>query len=349
MITGIATKNQTKNTSSSATAVWQRSLASAIRDPLELIRTLDLSWDEAIVSPEAAAQFRVLVPHSYVKRMQRGNWQDPLLMQVLPVLDEMKVIPDFVMDPVGDANAMVSAGLLHKYQGRVLLVTTGACAIHCRYCFRRHFPYSDANPAKGQWAQALDYIGSHPDISEVILSGGDPLTLSDERLADLSRRLAIMPHIKRLRIHTRLPLVLPERVDSALLSWIKQTRLQVIMVIHANHAQEFADDRVQQALMDLRSVGVLLLNQSVLLRGINDSVASLAALSEALIAAQVMPYYLHSLDKVQGAAHFQVSESEALALVTALRQQVPGYMVPQLVKEQAGEPSKTPLVAVNSN
>lgn len=343
MITGIAAKNQTKNSSSLTSSVWQRALASAVRDPFELIRLLELAGQGAEVSLEAARQFRLLAPHSYVRRMQKGDWHDPLLRQVLPLSAEMQLTQGFVSDPVGDHEAMVTEGVLHKYQGRVLLVATGACAIHCRYCFRRHFPYSEANPARDHWQDALDYIASHPEITEVLLSGGDPLTLSDERLSSLCERIAAIEHVQRIRFHTRLPIVLPERIDERLLTWLSRLNKQVIMVIHANHAHEFNDAEVQAGLKALCEVGVLLLNQSVLLRGVNDSVPALAALSEALVAAKVIPYYLHILDRVQGAAHFEVPEAEAKALVAALRLQVPGYMVPQLVREVAGEGAKIPL------
>ncbi|WP_298609002.1 EF-P beta-lysylation protein EpmB [uncultured Thiothrix sp.] len=343
MITGIAAKNQTKNSSSLTSSVWQRALASAVRDPFELIRLLELEGQGAEVSLDAARQFRLLAPHSYIRRMKKGDWNDPLLRQVLPLSAEMQLTQGFVSDPVGDHVAMVTDGVLHKYQGRVLLVTTGACAIHCRYCFRRHFPYSEANPARDQWQEALDYIAGNSAITEVLLSGGDPLTLSDERLSSLCERIAAIEHVQRIRLHTRLPLVLPERIDERLLTWLSQLNKQVIMVIHANHANEFQDAEVQAGLKALREVGVLLLNQSVLLRGVNDSVPALAALSEALVAAKVTPYYLHSLDRVQGAAHFEVPESEAKLLIEQLRLIVPGYMVPQLVREVAGEGAKTPV------
>lgn len=343
MITGIAAKNQTKNSSSLTSSVWQRALASAVRDPFELIRLLELERQGAEVSLDAARQFRLLAPHSYIRRMKIGDWHDPLLRQVLPLSAEMQLTQGFVSDPVGDHAAMVTDGVLHKYQGRVLLVTTGACAIHCRYCFRRHFPYSEANPARDHWQDALDYIASNSDITEVLLSGGDPLTLSDERLSSLCERIAGIEHVQRIRLHTRLPIVLPERIDERLLTWLSQLNKQVIMVIHANHANEFQDAEVQAGLKALREVGVLLLNQSVLLRGVNDSVPALAALSEALVAAKVTPYYLHSLDRVQGAAHFEVPESEAKLLIEQLRLIVPGYMVPQLVREVAGEGAKTPV------
>ncbi len=346
MITGIVEKHQTKNKSAHELAhqpaSWQRALATAVRDPFELMRLLELDAMPG-VSLEAARQFRLLAPHSYVRRMRKGDPHDPLLRQILPLDAELQPGEGYQFDPVGDQQAMVADGVLHKYQGRVLLVTTGACAVHCRYCFRRHFPYADANPARADWQAAVDYISANADVEEVLLSGGDPLTLSDERLQVLCEKLADIPHVRRIRFHSRLPVVLPERIDAGFIAWISALPVQVIMVIHANHAQELDASDVRQALSALRMANVLLLNQAVLLRGVNDTVASLRALSEALIEQQVMPYYLHVLDKVQGAAHFDVPETEALALLAALRQQVPGYMMPQLVREVAGEASKTPI------
>lgn len=230
-------------------------------------------------------------------------------------------------------------GLLHKYQGRVLLTLTGACAVHCRYCFRRHFPYSEANPATSHWEASLDYIRRHPDIEEVLLSGGDPLSLSDRRLGPLVRELAAIPHLKRLRIHSRLPVVLPERVNGDLLAWLADCRLTRVLVIHANHAREL-DAPVHQALSEIRNTGTHLLNQAVLLRGVNDSVTALAELSTALIDTGVQPYYLHLLDRVAGTAHFEVPEAEALALLRALQACLPGYLVPRLAREEAGASSK---------
>lgn len=221
-------------------------------------------------------------------------------------------------------------------------MTTGACAIHCRYCFRRHFPYADHNPTQAHWGQALHYITQNPSIREVILSGGDPLTLTDSRLAELVQTLATISHVKRLRIHTRLPVVLPERVDNHLLQWLEHTPLRKVVVIHTNHANEI-DDRVVTALNNLSRVGCHLFNQTVLLRGINDKVSALGDLSESLFDAGVIPYYLHLLDRVQGAAHFEVDIVTAQRLHQALRARLPGYLVPLLVQEQAGAPSKLPL------
>jgi EF-P beta-lysylation protein EpmB len=230
--------------------------------------------------------------------------------------------------------------MLQKYQGRALLVTTGACAVHCRYCFRRHFPYADSNPLASQWQQTIEQIQHDQSINEVILSGGDPLSLSDDKLSRLVEDLSAIPHLKRLRIHTRLPVVLPERIDERLLAWLQRCPLKVVMVIHANHANEI-DNEAEQALASLQKAGCQLLNQAVLLKGVNDSAAALVALSERLSEVDVMPYYLHLLDKVAGAQHFDVPEQEALELIAAIRTQLPGYLVPRLVREIQGEASKT--------
>ncbi len=322
-------------------SAWQRELAGAVRDPQELLQRLGLSGNP--VSMAAAQQFRLLVPHSYLQRMRPGAWDDPLLRQVLPVDAELQVVEGFQHDPVGDQYARVADGVLHKYHGRVLLVTTGACAVHCRYCFRRHFPYSESNPVKGEWEAALAYIRAQPDVQEVILSGGDPLALSDGRLALLFRQLRDIPHVTRIRFHSRLPVVLPSRIDEGFLRLLAQIPQQKVMVIHANHAQELAAWDVQQALAALHHAGVTLLNQAVLLRGVNDSVQAQVELSESLFAQRVLPYYLHLLDRVAGAAHFEVPESEALGLMAEIRQHLPGFLVPKLVREIAGEKAKVPV------
>ncbi|MGI9246673.1 MAG: KamA family radical SAM protein, partial [Steroidobacteraceae bacterium] len=236
-------------------------------------------------------------------------------------------------------------GLLHKYSGRALLVATGACAIHCRYCFRREFPYGEHNAGRDEFRPALDAIAADASIREVLLSGGDPLTLGDRRLRGLMEALGGIPHVSRVRVHTRLPVVLPDRIDDGFLAaWSAAPRLQRVMVIHANHANELRDAQdVAHALARLRGDGTVLLNQSVLLREVNDSVEALADLSEALFEHGVLPYYLHALDRVRGAAHFEVSDDSARALVADLAQRLPGYLVPRLVREVAGAGSKTML------
>ena len=320
---------------------WQAELANAITTTDELLRILKL--ERLTPSVAANSNFRLLVPRCYVDKMQRGDANDPLLLQVLPSLAENS--PAGLTDPVGDMHAMTAPGLLHKYHGRVLLITTGACAVHCRYCFRRHFPYTSANPRKGDWREAIDYIRSNEDIAEVILSGGDPLVLDNAVLQRLLALLEDIPHLQWLRIHSRLPVVLPSRIDKPLLDLLQRSRLRTTLVIHANHASEITDIEMA-ALQQLDMAGITLLNQSVLLKGINDSVTTLAALSRRLHDAGVLPYYLHMLDPVQGAMHFEVSRSRATALIDALRLQLPGFLVPRLVREQAGEGSKTAIFTI---
>ncbi|MFW6092428.1 MAG: EF-P beta-lysylation protein EpmB [Pseudomonadota bacterium] len=323
-------------------APWQQALARAIRDPEQLVERLRLPCDLLPAARRAAGLFPLRVPECYADRMRPGDPDDPLLAQVLPLRAEFDEAPAFLDDPVGDSAALRGQGVLHKYHGRALLVATGACAVHCRYCFRRHFPYADANASADRWRSALDYLADHDDVSEVILSGGDPLTLNDQRLTALARALAEIPHLRRLRIHSRLPVVLPERVDAALLHWLTTSRLKPVMVIHANHGNEI-DAGVADAVARLRERQVPVLNQAVLLAGVNDSVEAQAELNERLFDAGVMPYYLHLLDRVRGAAHFEVDEPRARHLHAELRARLPGYLVPRLVREDAGAPAKTPI------
>ncbi len=321
---------------------WQRELARAISDPAELLRELELDPALLPAARLAAARFPLRAPRGFVAQMRKGDPHDPLLRQVLPLAAELAPAPGFVTDPVGDGAAQAAPGVLHKYHGRALLIVTGACAVHCRYCFRREFPYVEAHAGVGQWRSALAYLAGDASIREVILSGGDPLSLSDQRLGLLLAELDRVPHLKRLRIHSRQPIVLPERVDDGLLDLFARTRLQSVLVVHANHPREI-DDTVRAALARLANAGVTLLNQSVLLRGVNDAAATLAELSEVLFAGRVLPYYLHLLDRVCGAAHFEVNESEASAIMEQLRQRLPGYLVPRLVREQPGQPAKIPV------
>ena len=322
-------------------ADWQLELANAITSVDELLYELELEQFENRLVRNSA--FRLRVPRAYVKKMQKGNADDPLLMQVLPVTAE-NALSGFT-DPVGDLNAMVTPGLLHKYQGRALLLATGACAIHCRYCFRRHFPYSASNPRKNEWKQALDYLHTHDDIHEVILSGGDPLVLDNAKLAQLFTALEYIPHIQWLRIHTRLPVVLPSRIDDDLITLLQKLRFKISLVIHANHANELMIDELE-ALQRLNSSGITLLNQSVLLKGVNDCTTSLATLSKRLYEAGVLPYYLHMLDPVQGAMHFDVPQSRAIEILNTLKNELPGYLLPRLVREIQGEASKTAIFTI---
>ena len=325
------------------TRPWQRAMAEAITDPHELCAALEL--DPALVVPAhaAARSFRLRVPRGFLARMEKGNPRDPLLLQVLPVGAELAPMPGFDRDPVGDLDSVAARGLLHKYHGRALLVATGACAIHCRYCFRRHYPYAEQSALHEGWSEAIEALRREASIEELILSGGDPLSLSDRRLRALTGELLRVPHLRRLRIHTRLPVVLPERVDGELLAWLGDMPWQKVMVLHVNHAREI-DDAVARACRDLAGAGVTLLNQSVLLAGVNDCAATLQDLSEALFSIGVLPYYLHLLDRVAGAAHFDVSDERALALHAALLSTLPGYLVPRLVREIPGAASKTAVV-----
>lgn len=319
---------------------WRRELAGAIREPVELAAILGLDPTELPGMAEADGDFRLLVPRGFAARMRRGDPDDPLLRQVLPHAAELAPQPTgYLADPLGEAAAARAPGLLHKYPGRVLLVTSGACAVHCRYCFRRHFPYPAENPRREDWNAAIATIAADASISEVILSGGDPLMLDDAVLARLADRLAGIGHLRRLRIHTRLPVVLPERVDEALLDWLHACRLPVTIVLHINHPREIGTE-LAAACARLRPHVRFLLNQAVLLAGVNDDVTTLAALSEALDAAGILPYYLHLPDRVAGTAHFSVTEECGRRLIGALRARLPGYLVPRLVRETPGALSK---------
>ena len=323
-------------------ARWQEAWRDAVRDPRELLAMLGLEHLAGRLSDAAAAQFPLRVPRGFVARMTPGDANDPLLRQVLPLDEEMRPVPGFGLDAVGDAAARTATGVLQKYRGRALLVATGSCAVHCRYCFRRHFPYAEETAARDGWREAVDAIRADEGIEEVLLSGGDPLSLATSKLAELTTALAGIPHIRRLRIHSRLPVVLPERVDDGLVRWLAALPWPVAFVIHANHANEF-DAEVDAALGRLRGAGAQLLNQAVLLRGVNDSVDALAALGERSFAAGVLPYYLHQLDRVAGVAHFEVPDEQALALHAELRARLSGYLVPRLVREIPGDTGKRPL------
>ena len=322
---------------------WRRSLATAIRDVETLLRELELPEEWAAEAIQAVKSFPVLVPRSFLDRMRVGDPHDPLLRQVLPVAEESLSTPGFVVDAVDDQAARVAPGLLHKYEGRVLLIAAGSCAVNCRYCFRRHYPYGEEPRRLEDWEPAISAIEQDSTVHEVILSGGDPLLLPDERLAALVERLERVEHLTRLRIHSRLPIVLPDRVNPELIELLRGSRLQPVMVVHANHPQEIAGD-CEEALRRLVRSGIPTLNQAVLLRGVNDNADVLADLCERLIDLGVLPYYLHQLDRVAGTAHFEVPEATGLELIAQLRKRLPGYAVPQFVREVAGEASKTPVL-----
>lgn len=319
---------------------WQRELAEAIRDPAELRALLGLP---PVPVPAAAKTFPLLVPRGFAALMRRGDLDDPLLRQVLPHGDEdLPQPPGFADDPLAEDGCAPAPGLLRKYRSRALLVTTGACAVHCRYCFRRHFAYDGLPRGPRWWTAAIANLRADPSVSELILSGGDPLTLPDVQLAEVITAAAGIPHLTRLRVHTRLPVVLPSRVDDGLLSWLTGTRLTPVLVIHANHPTELSP-AVGAACARLRAAGVTVLNQAVLLAGINDDVEVLAALSERLFAIGVLPYYLHVLDRVAGAAHFLVDDDRARELHRTLAARLSGYLVPRLVREEPGASGKSSL------
>ena len=320
---------------------WLKDLANAVSEPEKLLEMLQIDpapWEDGL---KARRLFAQRVPLSFVERMEIGNPNYPLLRQVLPVSEEFEEHQGYSIDPLEEQDNLIP-GLLHKYHDRVLMIIKGGCAVNCRYCFRRHFPYAENKGGHTQWQVALDYIAEHSELKEVIFSGGDPLMAQDHQLHWLIERIEAMPHIQRLRIHSRLPVVLPSRVTNDLCRLLSGTRLHTILVTHINHSNEI-NDELRLAMQQLKQANVTLLNQSVLLRGVNDSADQLMALSESLFKAGILPYYLHVLDKVQGAAHFMVSDDEAKVLMSELLTKVSGYLVPKLTREVGGRPSKTPL------
>ncbi|MFO0817420.1 MAG: EF-P beta-lysylation protein EpmB [Pirellulales bacterium] len=321
---------------------WHDSLRRAIRDPIELCEKLglDASWHEP--ARRAAELFPVFATLEYVSRITPGQPADPLLRQVLPLAEELQNTPGFTNDPVADEAAKLQPGILQKYAGRVLMVTTGACAIHCRYCFRRHYPYSESPRSAEAWQPALEQLAADSSIQEVLLSGGDPLTLVDAQLADIVERLARIRHLRRLRVHSRLPVVIPARVNDEMLAWLTASRLTPFFVVHINHPAEI-DAAVEASLARLIHAGVPVLNQAVLLRGVNDDVETLAALSLRLVDLRVIPYYLNQLDRVAGAAHFEVPVEQGRVLMEQLRARLPGYAMPRYVQDVPGDQSKRVL------
>jgi EF-P beta-lysylation protein EpmB len=324
---------------------WQNTLAHAFTRVDELLEYLQLDVKRLATGPLSTPAFGLRVPRPFAALIEKGNPDDPILRQLLPGTDETSQVAGYAPDPVGDLETEAIPGLLHKYHGRVLLIASGACGIHCRYCFRRHYPYSDSAAGRDSWKQAIDYIKNARDIDEVILSGGDPLTLSDERLSHLLEALGKIPHLKRLRIHSRLPVVIPERITPALLDALNQSPLQTLLVLHINHAAEISPALGRQT-AELKKAGITLLNQSVLLKGVNDQESTLCDLSHALFDADILPYYLHLLDKVSGAAHFEVEDHRAIALHRAISAKLSGYLVPRLVREISGEPCKRPVYKI---
>jgi L-lysine 2,3-aminomutase len=321
---------------------WQHFLQSAIRSLPELLEQLSLSTQQlphGLMHPD----FPLRVPRPFMERMKKGDPTDPLLRQVLATHEELQITPGYASDPLAEKQHNPVPGLLHKYHGRVLITATGHCAVHCRYCFRRVFPYQDNNPGQQGWKKIIQYIHERKEIKEVILSGGDPLSASDYLVAQWMGYIESIPHVRILRIHSRLPIVIPQRVTTALLRHCKNASLRIVLVIHCNHPQEL-DDSVQTALVALTHAGVTLLNQSVLLKNINDDANTLVALSQRLFECGVMPYYLHCLDPVQGTAHFALHPQRITEIMTAVMSQLPGYLVPKCVQEQAFAPHKVPII-----
>ena len=324
-------------------ANWQDQIRLPIKDPLTLLKQLDIPSGQIDLPVASLNSFPLKVPQPFLDRIKKGDPHDPLLRQVLPLAAEDVEQPGFTTDPVGELERRRATGILHKYYGRALMLTTGACAIHCRYCFRRHFPYNGGIAATGDWSEAMDYLTQDNSIREVILSGGDPLVMSDDKLSVLFDKLETIPHLQRLRIHTRLPVVIPNRITAELVSKLSGLRLKPIVVIHCNHANEL-DDTAVTALVQIREAGIVVLNQSVLLKGVNDQWEVIASLCERMFASGVLPYYLHMLDRVAGSAHFDVAMETATAIMEKLRIYLPGYLVPRLVREQSGAPYKIPVL-----
>ncbi|WP_416041223.1 EF-P beta-lysylation protein EpmB [Acinetobacter lactucae] len=322
---------------------WQSQLSDLITDPSELLSLLELSSEQLLSGAILASEkFKLRVPRAFVGKMNAKNPLDPLLLQVLPHHLELEEHPEFVTDPLGEEAANQLPGVLHKYKSRFLLTLTGACAVHCRYCFRRHFPYQENLPKNEDWLNIKNYIEANPNINEIILSGGDPLTLSNRKLALWLERLSSLKQIQILRIHSRVPIVIPNRIDEELISLLKNSRLRIVLVVHSNHASEL-DDFTCSKLLQLSDHHITVLNQAVLLKGVNNSAQTLVDLSYRLFEARVMPYYLHVLDKVKGAQHFDLESSEIDEIYRDVLANLPGYLVPKLVREIAGEKNKTPL------
>jgi EF-P beta-lysylation protein EpmB len=322
---------------------WNQQLKQAIRTLPELLEAVDLELSELNQRQQACADFPLLVPRSFVERMEKGNPNDPLLLQVLPQAQENLEAEGFIKDPLAEKHSNLSKGLIHKYNSRVLLIMSSGCAVNCRYCFRRHFPYSENRTGDDDWQNILQYLAADNSIEEVIFSGGDPLMMNDQQLAQRIADLEQIPHIERLRIHTRLPVVIPERITEQLTQLLSDTRFITIMVLHINHANELKQV-LQPQLRALLQAGVMLLNQAVLLKGVNDTFAAQQALSKALISLNITPYYLHLLDKVQGAQHFAIADDEAIKIYKQMLNNLSGYLLPKLVREESGKGSKTPVI-----
>ncbi|MEH6649287.1 MAG: EF-P beta-lysylation protein EpmB [Motiliproteus sp.] len=327
---------------------WQQALAESITDPEQLIQLLQLPPSILPQLQRAGESFQLRVPRPFLDLMEPGNLNDPLLLQVLPQAQELLSQPGYLRDPLQEANHNPQRGIIHKYHGRVLLTLSGACAVNCRYCFRRHFPYQDNQLGSEQWQQVLDYLRQHPEVQEVIFSGGDPLATPDNRIFKMLDDLEQLPQLRRLRIHSRLPVVIPQRLTDALSQRLQQSRLQVVLVLHINHSNEISV-ALQQQLQPLQRGGITLLNQSVLLKGVNDNSDTLVHLSEQLFASGILPYYLYLLDPVEGAAHFDLDETRARLLAGQMAARLPGYLVPKLARDIPGKAAKTQILPLEAD
>lgn len=332
-----------KTSASEKLSAWQAALINAVVDPAELLALLELDKNLLDKAYAAAKLFPLKVPRGFIARMQKGNLHDPLLRQILPLADELIEVTGYEKDPLNEKNTNPLPGLLHKYRGRVLVTLVSACAVNCRFCFRRHFPYDKNNPGMSGHEKIFSYIAADHTISEVILSGGDPLMAGDQILKNFTDRLQTIPHVKRVRIHSRIPIVLPERITQNFLDWVKHAKQKIILVTHCNHPQEI-NAEVQEAIQMLAANGVVLLNQSVLLKSVNDCADTLIHLSEKLFSIGIQPYYLHALDRVQGTTHFDIPHSTAKQLHAEMNEHLPGYLVPKLVYEKPGAPAKIILI-----
>lgn len=318
--------------------LWKTILRKNFTSISALADFLELSFEQRsqlIQNPN----FPLNLPLRLAQKMAKGTLDDPLFKQFVPLQKELIETSFFKADPVCDKSFLKQKKLLKKYEGRVLLLCTSACAMHCRYCFRQNFPYETDEKS---FHEELKWIEKHLSVHEVILSGGDPLSLSDEKLEKILLPLASMSHIHRIRFHTRFPIAIPERIDKGFLKLIKQLPQQLYFVIHCNHPKEL-DAEVFNCLKSLQKTGSVVLNQSVLLKGVNDKLDTLVELSRQLINGGVIPYYLHQLDQVKGAAHFEVPVAKGRLLIKKMTQLLSGYAIPKYVKEIAGELNKTPL------
>ncbi|MEI4259794.1 MAG: EF-P beta-lysylation protein EpmB [Candidatus Dasytiphilus stammeri] len=329
--------------STSSRELWLQQLSDVVTETSQLLQMLNLDHENILIlSDQSRKLFPLRVPRTFIARMRQGDPYDPLLLQVLIKSQEFIKVPSYSSDPLQERDYIVCPGLIHKYYNRALLLVKGSCAVHCRYCFRRSFPYQEHSLNQKNLHSILEYLHRHSEIEEIIFSGGDPLMAKDYELKRIISKLENISHLKRLRIHTRLPVVIPSRITQTLCDILDNAKFQIILVTHINHQQEI-DHTFSSQMESLKKSGVTLLNQSVLLRGVNDSSEKLAALSNALFEIGILPYYLHMLDQVEGASHFFVSEEKAQAIMRNLFSRLSGYLVPTLIREVNGKKSKIPV------